>query len=121
MSVVVNIRIEIDLLMAKFRIAMLDIDYIRHVFCHIFDISLVVNGQPFERPWKITEEKIDKIYDAYENVLRSSVSGCCNSLLHIVNNSRLNCDWIASNEAVQDAICSTTWWRNFTRSYWKWY
>jgi len=87
MSVSINIRIKIVLLMAKFEspnivkgkmrvefsIKTPDIDCTIDAFQGFCKMSIIVNRQQSERSSKITEEKTDEVYDNCENVPPSSV------------------------------------------------
>jgi hypothetical protein len=87
MSVPINIRIKIVLLMAKFESPIVvkgkmqvkfgiktpRIDCTIDAFQGFCEMSIVVNRQQSERSSKITEEKIGEVYDNWENVPLSSV------------------------------------------------
>ena len=84
MSVPINIRIIIVLLMAKFESSIVvkgkmqvefgittpNIDYTIDAFQCFCEMSIVVNRPQFERPSEITKEKIDEVYNNFANRIK---------------------------------------------------
>jgi len=82
MSVPIDIRIQIVLLMVKFEspivvkrkmhvefgVQTLEVYCVRDTFQHCCETSAVVNRQRSERPSKITEEQANKVHDVSKNV-----------------------------------------------------